>query len=88
MFSFSEPEIAKQKITPALMFTCEQSGKAEDAINFYTSLFEDSGVVMISRYTKTDNDVEGNVSDINKSERVMKAFLKMKKFDIEKLMKA
>jgi predicted 3-demethylubiquinone-9 3-methyltransferase (glyoxalase superfamily) len=165
--SFSDPAIAKQKITPALMFTGEQSGKAEEAINFYTSLFKDSGVVMISRYSKTDNDVEGNVnhaqftlnnqlfmamdssamhnfsfnegisfvvecdsqkeidffwdsltkggeesqcgwlkdkygvswqiipailnelmSDINKSERVIKAFLKMKKFDIEKLMNA
>jgi predicted 3-demethylubiquinone-9 3-methyltransferase (glyoxalase superfamily) len=28
------------------------------------------------------------MSDINKSERVMSAFLKMKKFDIEKLMNA
>jgi predicted 3-demethylubiquinone-9 3-methyltransferase (glyoxalase superfamily) len=165
--SFSEPEIAQQKITPALMFTGGQNGKAEEAIKFYTSLFDDSSVVMISRYTKTDNDTEGNInhaqftlhkqlfmamdssmmhnfnftegisfvvecdsqkeidffwdsltkggeesqcgwlkdkygvswqiipsilnelmSDINKSERVINAFLKMKKFDIEKLMNA
>lgn len=165
--SFSDSAIANQKITPALMFTGENSGKAEEAIKYYTSLFEESGVVMISRYKKTDNDIEGNVnhaqftlnkqlfmamdssmmhkfsfnegisfvvecdsqkeidffwdnlteggkesqcgwlkdkygvswqiipsilnelmSDINKSERVMNAFLKMKKFDIEKLINA
>jgi len=60
--SFTEPEMAKQKITPALMFTGKNAGKAEEAINFYTSLFEDSGIVMISRYTKNDNDVEGTVN--------------------------
>jgi len=165
--SFTEPEMAKQKITPALMFTGKNAGKAEEAINFYTSLFEDSGIVMISRYTKNDNDVEGTVnhaqftlhkqlfmamdssmmhkfqfsegisfvvecdsqkeidffwdsltkggeesqcgwlkdkygvswqiipsiltelmSDVHKSERVINAFLKMKKFDIEKLISA
>jgi predicted 3-demethylubiquinone-9 3-methyltransferase (glyoxalase superfamily) len=166
--SFSEPQIVNQKITPAMMFTEKVCGKAEEAITFYTSLFEDSGIVMISRYTKTDNDVEGTVnhsqfnlrnrlfmamdssamhnfsfneavsfvvecdnqkeidyfwdnltanggeegqcgwlkdkygiswqiipsilndlmSDINKSERVVKAFLQMKKFDIEKLINA
>ena len=35
-----------QKITTFLMF----EGKAEEAMNFYVSLFEDSGVKRIARY--------------------------------------
>ncbi|MFI9103128.1 VOC family protein [Streptomyces fildesensis] len=35
-----------QKITTFLMF----EGRAEEALTFYTSLFEDAGVVDISRY--------------------------------------
>jgi len=60
--SFAEPAVAGQKITPALMFTDKIFGKAEEAINFYTSLFEGSGVDLISKYTKDDNDVEGAVN--------------------------
>src|SRR5687768_3411529 len=37
---FGQP--VRQKITPVLMFTEQQSGKAEEAINFYTSVFHDS----------------------------------------------
>ena len=156
-----------QKLTAALMFTEEQCGKAEEAVNFYTSVFEVSEIAGIYKYTKDDNDVEGTVKhsqfrlrnklfmamdsslmhhftfneaislvvecdtqeeidflwdtlteggeesqcgwlkdkygfswqiipsilselmiDIHKSERVMNAFLKMKKFDIEKLKNA
>jgi predicted 3-demethylubiquinone-9 3-methyltransferase (glyoxalase superfamily) len=60
--SFAEPAVTGQKITPALMFTENQFGNAEEAINFYVSLFEGSGVDLISRYTKDDNDVEGAVN--------------------------
>jgi predicted 3-demethylubiquinone-9 3-methyltransferase (glyoxalase superfamily) len=60
--SFSEPPLAKQRITPSIMFTERNNGKAEEAINFYTSLFKDSDIVMISRYGKGDNDIEGNVN--------------------------
>jgi predicted 3-demethylubiquinone-9 3-methyltransferase (glyoxalase superfamily) len=156
-----------QKFTPSMMFTEKHCGKAEEAVNFYTSVFEDSGIVGIYKYFKEDNDVEGTVkhsqfrlrnqlfmamdssfmhafsfneaisfvvecdtqkeidffwdklseggeegqcgwlkdkygvswqiipailnklmSDIHKSERVINAFLKMKKFDIEKLINA
>jgi predicted 3-demethylubiquinone-9 3-methyltransferase (glyoxalase superfamily) len=156
-----------QKFTPSMMFTEKHCGKAEEAVNFYTSVFEDSGIVAIYKYFKEDNDVEGTVkhsqfrlrnqlfmamdssfmhafsfneaisfvvecdtqkeidffwdklseggeegqcgwlkdkygvswqiipailnklmSDIHKSERVINAFLKMKKFDIEKLINA
>jgi predicted 3-demethylubiquinone-9 3-methyltransferase (glyoxalase superfamily) len=52
---------SEQKIVPSFMFTQEQSGKAEEAINFYTSIFENSKVEMISRYEKGEQDVEGNI---------------------------
>lgn len=57
--SYNVPAMIGQKFTPTLMFTGDQSGKAEEAIKFYTSLFEGSGTVLIARYTKDDNDVEG-----------------------------
>lgn len=52
---------AGQKIVPSFMFTKENSGKAEEAINFYTSLFKNSEVKMISRYEKGEPDVEGYI---------------------------
>lgn len=50
-----------QKFSPTLMFTNQQAGKAEEAINFYTSIFDDSSVVGILKYDAQDNDVEGTV---------------------------
>jgi predicted 3-demethylubiquinone-9 3-methyltransferase (glyoxalase superfamily) len=50
-----------QKIVPSFMFTKQESGKAEEAINFYTSLFKNSEVQMISRYGKGEGDVEGYI---------------------------
>lgn len=44
----------KQNITPTLMFTDKQWGKAEDAINFYASVFRDSEVGDILRYRKSE----------------------------------
>lgn len=40
----------KQKITPTLMFVGDQCGKAEEAIGFYTTIFEDSKVNDILYY--------------------------------------
>lgn len=40
----------KQKIVPSIMFVGEESGKAEEAINYYTSVFKDSKIGEISRY--------------------------------------
>ena len=156
-----------QTITPALMFTGSVSGKAEEAMNFYTSLFPDSKIKDISRHPEgsgllsgqvnhgrftlmgdsfiafdggmthsfgfdegvsfvincdtqeeidyywqklTEGGTEGQcgwlkdkfgiswqivpailgdlMSDVNKSPKVMEAFLKMKKFDIGKLISA
>ncbi|EGW41925.1 VOC family protein [Desulfosporosinus sp. OT] len=40
----------KQKITPTLMFVGDQCGNAEEAIRFYTTLFEHSRIGEILRY--------------------------------------
>jgi predicted 3-demethylubiquinone-9 3-methyltransferase (glyoxalase superfamily) len=48
-------------VFPALMFTGEQNGKAESAINFYTSLFKESSIDLVSRYEAGEHDKEGNV---------------------------
>jgi predicted 3-demethylubiquinone-9 3-methyltransferase (glyoxalase superfamily) len=51
-----------QKITPTLMFVGQQVGKAEAAIQLYTSLFRDSNVGHILRYDKNDApDREGTI---------------------------
>jgi predicted 3-demethylubiquinone-9 3-methyltransferase (glyoxalase superfamily) len=47
-----------QKVTPFLMF---QGGKAEDAMNFYTSLIEDSEITSIVRYGAEGPGDEGTV---------------------------
>jgi predicted 3-demethylubiquinone-9 3-methyltransferase (glyoxalase superfamily) len=46
-----------QNITPFLMFT----GRAEEAINFYTSIFEQSEIVNIARYGPNQAGAEGTV---------------------------
>ena len=46
-----------QKITTFLMF----EGKAEEAMNFYTSLFEQSKVLHITRYGPNEAGAEGTV---------------------------
>ena len=47
-----------QKVTPFLMF---QGGKAEEAMNYYTSLIEDSEITSISRYGANEAGDEGTV---------------------------
>jgi predicted 3-demethylubiquinone-9 3-methyltransferase (glyoxalase superfamily) len=51
----------KQKITPFMMFVKEQHGNAEEAINFYVSLFPDSKVVAIERNEAGGQETEGSV---------------------------
>jgi predicted 3-demethylubiquinone-9 3-methyltransferase (glyoxalase superfamily) len=41
-----------QKIVPCFMFTGDQHKKAEEAINFYTSIFSDSRIIQLERYGK------------------------------------
>lgn len=52
----------KQKITPTLMFVGEVCGKAEEAINFYASVFNNAKVGDILRYGRGEEpDKEGTV---------------------------
>jgi predicted 3-demethylubiquinone-9 3-methyltransferase (glyoxalase superfamily) len=48
-------------IIPSLMFTQNKSGKANEAIDFYTSVFPNSATEMIARYEKGEPDVEGYI---------------------------
>lgn len=47
-----------EKVTPFLMF---QEGKAEEAMNFYTSLIEGSAITNIIRYGANESGDEGTV---------------------------
>jgi predicted 3-demethylubiquinone-9 3-methyltransferase (glyoxalase superfamily) len=52
----------KQNITPTLMFVGDKCGKAEEAINFYASVFRNAKVGDILRYGKGEEpDREGTV---------------------------
>ncbi len=44
-----------QKIMPCLMFVGKQHGKAEEAMNFYTSLFKNSKIQFVARYEKGED---------------------------------
>jgi predicted 3-demethylubiquinone-9 3-methyltransferase (glyoxalase superfamily) len=59
--SYGGIEVVSQKISPVLMYTGNQSGKAEPAVHFYTSVFKNSKVLNITRYAKGENEVEGTV---------------------------
>lgn len=59
--SLGNIEDTGQKICPMLMFTGEQNGRADEAINFYTSIFENSSTKGIMRYGKNDNEQENNI---------------------------
>ncbi len=48
-------------VFPTFMFTENQNGKAAEAINFYTSLFENSGIKLLAKYEPGENDIAGNV---------------------------
>ena len=50
-----------QRITPCLMFVGEQNGKAEEAMNFYASQFNSSGIDRIERYGAGEGGTEGAV---------------------------
>ena len=51
----------KSGITTFLMFVGDQYGKAEEAINFYISVFPHSGIDQIERYGPEDTTTEGTV---------------------------
>ncbi|MDP2629606.1 MAG: VOC family protein [Candidatus Harrisonbacteria bacterium] len=59
---FAGDQEIKQKITPSLLFVGEQCTKAEEAINFYASVFSNAKVGDILRYGKGEEpDKEGTV---------------------------
>ncbi|MFW9970229.1 MAG: VOC family protein [Candidatus Odinarchaeota archaeon] len=58
---FTTNEI-RQRITPTIMFVGENCGKAEEAINYYTSIFHNANVGDILRYnTGEEPDIEGTI---------------------------
>lgn len=53
----------KQKIVPCLLFVGDQAGKAEEAMQFYTSVFEQAEIKEISRYAKgQEPNMEGAIN--------------------------
>jgi len=48
-------------ISPCLLFVGEQAGKAEEAVTFYTSLFENSSIGCIEHYGADEEEPEGMV---------------------------
>ncbi|HVF69269.1 MAG TPA: VOC family protein, partial [Xanthomonadales bacterium] len=49
-------------ITPSLMFTQERAGKAEEAVDFYLSVFKNSKKGMVARYPAgMEHDKEGSI---------------------------
>jgi predicted 3-demethylubiquinone-9 3-methyltransferase (glyoxalase superfamily) len=51
----------RQKIAPTLMFANEQNGKAEEAIHFYSSLFQNSEILLLARYEAGEGGTIGTI---------------------------
>ncbi len=56
-----QSNIGDQKTVPALMFTQDKAGKAEEAMNFYAGIFDDAEIKSVSRYESGEHDVEGYI---------------------------
>jgi predicted 3-demethylubiquinone-9 3-methyltransferase (glyoxalase superfamily) len=52
----SQQPLTQQTLTPSLLFTSNQFGKAEMALNFYTKLFENSAITTNMPYPKEDTN--------------------------------
>lgn len=52
--SVSDTEDSSLKITPSLLFTGGQFGRAEEAINYYSSVFDNSSTGMLLHYPAED----------------------------------
>ncbi len=50
-----------QEFTTFLLFVGRQDGNAEEAINFYVSLFKNSGIDKMVRYGPNEGEREGTV---------------------------
>jgi predicted 3-demethylubiquinone-9 3-methyltransferase (glyoxalase superfamily) len=62
----------KPKITPSLLFTGKQFGRAEEAIKFYTSLFDNSSTDFLMHYPQEDTNAG----------KVMYSEFKLNKYDV------
>lgn len=51
-----------QMFTPSLLFVGPQHGRAGEAINFYTSVFNDAAIAGIMRYEARGPDPEGTIA--------------------------
>lgn len=58
--SLGRKEDVGQRLTPTLMFNGVNNGRAGEAIDFYCSLFPNSGITGILRYSQGE-DIEGNI---------------------------
>jgi predicted 3-demethylubiquinone-9 3-methyltransferase (glyoxalase superfamily) len=62
---YAGDEGVQQRITPTLMFVGDVCGRAEEAVNFYTSVFPDSKVGHVLRYAKGEEpDKEGTIKHV------------------------
>ncbi|MEJ7741003.1 MAG: VOC family protein [Chitinophagaceae bacterium] len=73
--AFGKIQDVGQQFTPCLMFVGEQHGKAEQAVNFYTSVFDNSSISGIMHYKAIDGEPEDTVkhAQFNINEYVMMA---------------
>ncbi|RJR27890.1 VOC family protein [candidate division WWE3 bacterium] len=55
---FMEDMPITQKIIPTLMFTGGNAGKAEEAMNYYTSVFNNSRITEIARYEEGESEFD------------------------------
>ena len=53
----SEESNPAQKITPCFLFSGEVSGKTEEAMLFYTSIFKGSSINLVSHYTEGETQL-------------------------------
>jgi predicted 3-demethylubiquinone-9 3-methyltransferase (glyoxalase superfamily) len=59
--SFGKMEDVGLKFSPSLLFCGQQNGRAEEAIRFYTSIFQPSNITGILKYAANDNETVGNI---------------------------
>ncbi|MEK7564443.1 MAG: VOC family protein [Patescibacteria group bacterium] len=54
---FSSTMKSPQKVIPTLMFAGDACGRAEEAVNFYTSVFHNSNINYMMKYEEADKEV-------------------------------
>lgn len=59
--SLGDPDDVGQKVVPSLMYVGDQAGRAEEAVDYYTSVFDDSDVTRLLRYGAGEEQTEGTV---------------------------